>query len=225
MANATLHYLYDPYCGWCFGAAPMLTAAQAIEGLHVEPHGIGMLAGPGRKMMSPEWRDFVRPHELRITALSHAEFGAPYINGILEDSSVVLDSSIPTAAMLAAEQLSGRGLEMLKRLQRAYYIEGKPIADRDVILQTADELGFDHQTFAKTFEDVVATSLDSHIKKSSHFLAALGAHGVPAFALQVGDKVEPFPIGRFYGKPERFAEEIRARLAAVQEPKEASSNL
>jgi putative protein-disulfide isomerase len=202
----------------------MLTAVQAIDGLHVEPHGIGMLAGYGRKMMSPEWRDFVRPHEMRITALSHAEFGAPYVDGILEDPSVVLDSGIPTAAMLTAEQLSGRGLEMLKRLQRAYYVEGKPIADRNVILQISDELGFDHQTFVKAFEDVMATSLDSHIAKSSNFLTALGAHGVPAFALQVGDKIEPFPIGRFYGKPEKFAEEIRSRLAAAQQPKEGSSN-
>lgn len=40
-----LHYLYDPFCGWCYGAAPLLTKAMEIEGLAIIPHGIGMLSG------------------------------------------------------------------------------------------------------------------------------------------------------------------------------------
>ncbi|MGU7774274.1 DsbA family protein [Burkholderia sp. MR1-5-21] len=213
MSEATLHYLYDPYCGWCFGASPLLTAAQEIDGLHVEPHSVGMLAGPRRQMMSPEWRDFVRPHEKRITALSHVEFGAPYVERVQEDPSIVLDSGMPTAAMLAAEQLSGRGLEMVKRLQRAYYVEGMPIAERDVILNLAVELGFDRDVFAKSFDDAIDRTLESHIDASNRLLASLGARGFPAFALQIGGKRETLPIGRYLGRPERFVEEIRTKIA------------
>ncbi|WP_175857524.1 DsbA family protein [Burkholderia anthina] len=216
MSEATLHYLYDPYCGWCFGASPMLTAAQQVDGLHVEPHSVGMLAGPRRQTMSPEWRDFVRPHEKRITALSHVEFGAPYVEHVQEDPSVVLDSGMPTAAMLAAERLSGRGLDMLKRLQRAYYVEGQPIAERDIILDLAAELGFERDSFASAFDDAVDHTLDAHIEASNDLLASLGARGFPAFALQIGDTRETLPLGRYYGKPERFAEDIRARIAAAR---------
>ncbi|KER67951.1 protein-disulfide isomerase [Burkholderia cepacia] len=219
MSDATLHYLYDPYCGWCFGASPMLTAAQQIDGLHVEPHSVGMLAGPRRQMMSPEWRDFVRPHEKRITALSHVEFGAPYVEHVQEDPSVVLDSGMPTAAMLAAESLSSRGLDMLKRLQRAYYVEGMPIAERDVILGLAAELGFEKDSFAQAFDDAVDHALEAHIDASNNLLASLDARGFPAFSLQIGDKSEKLPLGRYYGKPERFAEDIRAKIAAAQSDK------
>ncbi|RLR78637.1 protein-disulfide isomerase, partial [Pseudomonas aeruginosa] len=26
MNDLTLHYLYDPLCGWCYGASPLLAA-------------------------------------------------------------------------------------------------------------------------------------------------------------------------------------------------------
>jgi putative protein-disulfide isomerase len=174
-----------------------------------------MLAGPRSKMMSPEWRDFVRPHEKRITAFSHVEFGAPYVNGTLEDPSVELNSGLPTAAMLAAEKLSGRGLEMLKRLQRAYYVDGLPISDRKVILSLADELGYDQQRFVEAFDDALSGSLESHIETSNQLLSTLNARGFPAFALEIGDQLETFPVGRYFGRPERFAADIRSRMATT----------
>ncbi|MEG1327174.1 MAG: DsbA family protein, partial [Janthinobacterium sp.] len=26
----TLHYIFDPLCGWCYGAAPLVEAARAV---------------------------------------------------------------------------------------------------------------------------------------------------------------------------------------------------
>lgn len=43
---ATLHYIFDPLCGWCYGAAPLVEAARTVPGLAVAFHGGGMLAGP-----------------------------------------------------------------------------------------------------------------------------------------------------------------------------------
>ena len=30
MNDTTLHYVYDPLCGWCYGAAPLLEAAADL---------------------------------------------------------------------------------------------------------------------------------------------------------------------------------------------------
>ncbi len=166
--------------------------------------------------MSQEWREFVRPHEKRITALSHVEFGAPYTDGIQQDSSVVLDSGIPIAAMLAAEKLSGRGLELLKRLQTAYYVEGRPVAERDVILEIATESGFAGPEFMATFDGILGAPLDEHIEASTALLAKLGARGFPAFALQIADRIEALPVGRYFGRPEHFAGDIRAMISAAK---------
>lgn len=35
--DITLHYLFDPLCGWCYGAAPALSALAGEPGIAVEP--------------------------------------------------------------------------------------------------------------------------------------------------------------------------------------------
>jgi putative protein-disulfide isomerase len=46
----------------------------------------------------------------------------------------VLDSEPPISAILAADHIASRGLDMLARLQVAHYVEGRRIADRDVLV-------------------------------------------------------------------------------------------
>jgi putative protein-disulfide isomerase len=58
MQTPVLHYLYDPFCGWCYGAAPMVSAAREIPDLKIQAHGVGLLSGDKVQMMSPEWVDF-----------------------------------------------------------------------------------------------------------------------------------------------------------------------
>jgi putative protein-disulfide isomerase len=213
MSKPTLHYLYDPFCGWCYGAAPLVSAATEIEGLTIKPHGIGMLSDDQSKRMSGEWRDFVRPHEERITAYSKQEFGEAYVDGVLNHQDVMLDSSPPIAAMLTAEKLSGRGLEMLKRLQTAYYQEGQAIADPLVIEQIANELGFESERFMEMLKTVSKTSLGNHIKQSNTLMALTHARGVPAFALELDGQFEILHLGHYLGKPELFKETIEQELA------------
>ena len=31
-SSPILHYIYDPLCGWCYGAAPLVEAARAVPG-------------------------------------------------------------------------------------------------------------------------------------------------------------------------------------------------
>lgn len=213
MRTATLHYIYDPFCGWCYGAAPMIMAATAIPGLEIQAHGVGMLSGDKSKSMSSDWRDFVRPHEARITAFSKQTFADAYVQGVLENETVYLDSSPPIAAMLTAQQLSGDGIEMLKRLQMAYYQEGRAIADRGVIADIASELGFEPDAFMATFDAITADSLQDHIDRSNEMLEALNARGFPAFALEIDGQMEVLAMGHYLSRPALFKKDIESRLA------------
>lgn len=214
MSTATLHYLYDPFCGWCYGAAPMISQATSIPGLEIQAHGVGMLSGDKSKMMSAEWRDFVRPHEVRITAYSKQTFADAYVKGVLEHETVCLDSSPPIAAMLAAEQLSGLGVEMLKQLQTAYYQEGRAIADHTVIADVASELGFDPQGFMVAFDEISATTLQAHIEASNALLDTLKTRGFPAFALEIDGQLEVLPLGHYLSRPALFRTDLESRLKA-----------
>ena len=210
---ATLHYIYDPFCGWCYGAAPLVTAASELDGLKVVPHGGGILTGASAKKMSPEWREFVRPHEQRIATLSAQSFGASYREGTQFNYDVVLDSGPPTAAMLAAEEIAGAGLAMLKRLQVAYYVEGRPIADQREVMDVSSELGLESDTFSEAFKHATR-KLDEHFQSTQSLLVRVGGRGFPTFAIEQGDSVINLHLGHFLGKPAEFRLELE-RLTAI----------
>ncbi len=120
-AEPRLHYIYDPLCGWCYAVAPLVKAARTA--IPVILHGGGMMTGARRQKITPEWKAYVGPNDRQITQVTGQVFGEAYLNGLLNDHSVWLDSEPPTAAVLAAEQGNAAGLDMLARLYEAHYLE------------------------------------------------------------------------------------------------------
>lgn len=203
MTAATLHYIYDPLCGWCYGAKPLVQAAQAV--LPVSAHAGGMMTGANRQTVSPQLRDYVMPHDRRIAEYTGQPFGEAYFEGLLRDHTAVFDSAPPIAAVLAAEHLAGRGLELLGRLQTAHYVEGRRIADEGVLLELAVAMGLEAETFKREFKDAQANEIQSHIKDSRALLAKVGGQGFPTFALELNGQFTLVDIGPWLGKPEAFA--------------------
>ncbi|CAL8475563.1 DsbA family protein [Caballeronia sp. S22] len=212
MESPVLHYIYDPFCGWCYGAAPMMSFAQEIPDLKIRPHGVGLLSGEKVQMISPQWVEFVRPHELRIRALSKQEFGDAYVHGVQEHQSVLLDSSPPIAAMLAADEIDGRGIAMLKKLQYAYYQDGRAIADRVIIGDIAEELGYERGAFLNRLETILTDEVAKHIAQSNDMLKALNMRGFPAFTLEINGELHNMPMGRYFARPALFKKEIQEMI-------------
>lgn len=210
MVSATLHYYYDPLCGWCYGAAP-LTAAAAIPGLRVVLHAGAMMSGAHRQPVSPQLRNYVMPHDQRIHALTGQPFGDAYFNGLLLDTTAVFDSTPPTLAILAAEALAGRGLAMLHRIQQAHYAEGRRIADSDVLQLLAAELGLDVVAFAAECQRQAA-EFDAHVGRSHRDMAANGLRGFPSLLLELDGKLQKLDISPWLGQPTAFAGHLQALL-------------
>ena len=209
-----LHYIYDPLCGWCYGAKPLVQAAQAV--LPVIAHGGGMMTGANRQKVSPQLRSYVMPHDRRIAEYSGQPFGEAYFEGLLRDQSAVFDSAPPIAAVLAAEQLGGRGLELLGRLQNAHYVEGRRIADESVLFELAHGMGLDRQAFETAFR---AADTEDHISNSRAFLAKVGGQGFPTLVLEDNDQFSLIDIGPWLGKPQAFAQWLSQSL-----PDQGASN-
>ncbi|WP_339524614.1 DsbA family protein [Pseudomonas sp. EL_65y_Pfl2_R96] len=209
-----LHYIYDPLCGWCYGAKPLVQAAQAV--LPVIAHGGGMMTGANRQSVSPQLRNYVMPHDRRIAEYTGQPFGEAYFEGLLRDSTAVFDSTPPIAAVLAAEQIAGRGLELLGRLQTAHYMEGRRIADEVVLLELAIQTGLELEAFQQAFNKA---DTDRHIKDSRTLLANVGGQGFPTFALEQDGQFTLIDIGPWLGKPQAFVQWLSQSLAV----KESSS--
>ncbi|QJI42935.1 DsbA family protein [Pseudomonas sp. ADAK2] len=204
-----LHYIYDPLCGWCYGAEPLVQAAQIV--LPVIAHGGGMMTGANRQTVSPQLRNYVMPHDRRIAEFTGQPFGEAYFEGLLRDETAVFDSAPPIAAVLAAEQIAGRGLELLGRLQSAHYLEGRRIADEAVLFELATGLGLEPHAFESAFH---AADTERHIKESRALLADVGGQGFPTFVLELNGQFTLIDIGPWIGKPEAFAAWLRQSLPA-----------
>ena len=205
----TLHYVFDPLCGWCYAAAPLATAARDVPGLRIALHGGGMMTGANRRAITPQWRACVMPHDRRIAQLSGQPFGAGYFDGLLNDTAAVMDSAPPTTAILAAEQLGGRGLDLLHRLQQAHYVEGRRIADADVLGTLAEDIGLDRAAFDAAFASLAGGATDRHFAASRALLAEVGGQGFPTFALEHAEGLSTrLDASAFLGRPDAWVAQL-----------------
>ncbi|WP_159913435.1 DsbA family protein [Pantoea sp. 18069] len=215
-----LHYIFDPLCGWCYAAAPLL-AASHLPGLELQWHAGGMLSGASRRTITPDWRAHVMPHDERIAALTGQPFGDAYFNGLLNQIGATLDSSPPIAAMLAAETMAGRGLEMLARAQTAHYVEGRQIATLGVLQSLASDLGLDAQAFVAEYQGALANAVVPHIQESREWLQASGGQGFPTFLLEYTEPASGARVGQrldispWLGNPAGWQAHLQHLLAAA----------
>lgn len=208
-----LHYLHDPLCGWCWAASPLVQAAREL--LPVQAHAGGLFMDGSRRQMGAAWRAYVLPHDQRIAQLSGQPFGAAYQDGLLNDATAWLDSAPAVAALLAADRLAGRGLDLLARIQRAHYVEGRKVADAAVLRELAEELGLDGEAFAHEQAACCGEATRAHVEDSRALMRRLGGQGFPTLALQRGERWQLIDVSRYLGRVEAWQQWLQAQLASA----------
>jgi len=198
--TAKLHYIYDPLCGWCYGAEPLVWAASTVPSVGLELHAGALWPEPTQLPESS--RLYILQADQRIAAMSGQRFGPDYHDGLLLDPTMVLESRPPTAAVLAAQSLDPKkALPMLKAIQHAHYEQGRRVVEHDVLCDLAEEIGLDRGAFEAALKRV---PLEEHIRSTQELMAHVGAQGFPTFVLELGDELHPVPHGRFASHPAQF---------------------
>jgi putative protein-disulfide isomerase len=199
--TATLHFIYDPLCGWCYCAEPLVNAARAIEGLDIRMHGGGLWPEPTR--LPEETRRYIRQADERAAAISGQPYGEAYLERLLPDPTLTLESRPTTAAILAVEAIrASAGIEMLQAIQHAHYERGLHVVEPDVLRQLAAECGIEGEAYESSLATV---DVDSHIASTRRFMQQIGAGGFPAFVLQIGEQWYAVPHQQFASDPAGFA--------------------
>ena len=208
--SAVLHYIYDPLCGWCYGAEPLVWAASKVHGLALRMHAGGLWPQPTR--LQEHMRRYIRQADARVGQMSGQPYGEPYLNGLLFDEDLVLESRPVIAAVLAAQALDpSKGLSMLRGIQHAHYERGQHVVREETLKAVASETGLDAAAFATALKSV---PVDEHIAASQELMNNVGAQGFPTFVLQMGDQWFAVPHSRFASAPGLFAEWLDAQLRA-----------
>jgi len=207
---ATLHYVFDPLCGWCYGAAPLARAASRVPGLAIELHGGGLWPEP--TILPEATRRYIEQADARLAQISGQPLGDKYRTELLFDRDLVLDSQPTTRAVLAAQQLQDQGLEMLEAIQHAHYVEGRHVVRETVLSELAAEIGLDPDAFASA---CMLADPAAHIAATRELMRRIGAQGFPTFVLESGGRWRGIEHNRFHRDPDGFA---RALLAAIAQP-------
>ena len=208
--TAVLHYIYDPLCGWCYGAEPLAWAAAKVDGLTLRLHAGALWPQPTR--LPEGTRRYIQQADQRIAQMSGQPFGTPYLTGLLEDPTLVLDSRPVIAAVLAAQSLdAAKGLPMLKGIQHAHYERGQRVVEEGTLLEIAAGIGLDGVAFAAALRSV---PVDEHIAASRALMSKVGAQGFPTFVLEIDGDWLAAPHGRFASSPAQFGEWLDGQLRA-----------
>lgn len=86
---------------------PLIQSIVNNDNFQLIMHSGGMLHA---QAIEPSFRQHILEHDQRISKLTGVKFGQPYMNRIVTENVLVLDSYLPTRAILVGESL---GIEPL----------------------------------------------------------------------------------------------------------------
>jgi putative protein-disulfide isomerase len=182
--KTTVTYLFDPLCGWCYGASPVLQKLGQHSAFAVELAPSGLFAGNAR-VMDPAFAAYAWSNDMRIAKLTGQPFSEAYRQNVLGRPGSPFDSAATTLALTAVFlHEPQRELEALKVLQEARYVDGLDTCDAPVVAQLLREHGL-----ASAVERLLAGDAEllaanaGRVRKAQGLMQSLGVQGVPALVV------------------------------------------
>ncbi|TBD09703.1 DsbA family protein [Rhizobium ruizarguesonis] len=207
-----LTYLYDPLCGWCYGAAPALDKMAKLDNLTVELAPTGLFAGEGARTLDERFAAYAWHNDQRINRLTGQVFSQLYRDQVLAGADSLFDSAPATLGIIAVglRQLDSER-EALKALQIARYIDGRNTSEIAVVADVLDQAGFsDAAARVRAPDEALLDIYRNRIGKSRQLMAAFRMDGVPALLVSDGDKRRVLRSDALFGGFDRLAAELQA---------------
>ena len=181
-----IHYLFDPLCGWCYGASRLVHALSErlapVAPLQLWPGALF----PEPVTVERGMRAHIVQADARIHALTGAMFGKAYVERIGNPANTVTLWSVPVIAAIALGQSQER-LALLEAMQRAHYVDGLDLADPEVLAGVAVQAGVDPARYEATMRSPAhAQATAMWIRQSQALMEQSGARGFPTFLVEKG---------------------------------------
>lgn len=206
--TATLYYIHDPMCSWCWAFTPALDSLlqRLPEGVQLQKL-LGGLAPDTDEPMPEEMRRRLQQNWQRI------EQNVPGIrfNFDFWSQTTPRRATYPACRALIAARQQGEENAMLKAIQQAYYRQARNPSERDTLLQLAGEIGLDRAAFARTLDsEQTRQQLEAEMAQAE----SLGVDSYPSLVLAIGDSHWPVPVD--YTRPDNMLETIAWMLQEAE---------
>lgn len=209
--RTTVTYLFDPLCGWCYGASPVIQQLRQQANIQLELAPSGLFAGGGRTM-DAAFADYAWSNDQRIAKLTGQRFTEDYRSKVLGRLGGRFDSATTTLALTAVSfSEPQRELETLKALQEARYVQGLDTCDMSVVEKLLRDLGLATAAdcLAASAAELLAANA-ARIQKARSLMQTFGAQGVPALVVSDDRDSRLLSGNALYGKFDTLLSQIAA---------------
>ncbi|WP_299733811.1 DsbA family protein [uncultured Tateyamaria sp.] len=202
MSNEKLVVIYDTFCGWCYGAAPVFDALidtdAEVEVLHRHlfqaPYAPKMSDGKGAQILQ------TTPH---VEALTGQVFSDAFKDNIARSETEILESGLSAqAAALVHDQGPEKEFALRHRLETLHFGEGMSSADRQSIVDALIAEGVSPEQAERLGTPELEAEAAALSERAQSLMAAVGSRGVPTVLKISGDHVSKVDHQAFYGRPE-----------------------
>jgi putative protein-disulfide isomerase len=173
----TFVYIFDPYCGWCFGFSPVLQQLKEEYGdrLKFEIWAGGMITddrvGPVSHMAS-----YILDAYKVVEEHTGVAFGKPYLD-LLREGTDIADSAYPARALACVRMLApGKSVDFGHALQNLYFQEGKSLTDPASYPPLLQSFGLEQALFDRLMESEEMSKL---VEAEFAEVSRLGITGFP----------------------------------------------
>jgi putative protein-disulfide isomerase len=210
-ALATLYYVHDPMCSWCWGFRPVWQQVQsALAGKLTIRYLLGGLAADSDMPMSADMQANIKDTWAHI----QKEIPGTEFNFAFWTQNQPRRSTYPACRALIAAGLQGQAQaadDMLLAIQQAYYLQAKNPSDSDVLIQLAIDSGLDAAQF-KT--DLFSVQCELLLQQDLQMVDKLGVRGFPSLVLTCNGSNALISID--YTNSETIVSSILATLQATR---------
>ncbi|WP_457281540.1 DsbA family protein [Polaromonas sp. P5_D5] len=208
----TLYYLFDPLCGWCYGAMPALSALAETPAVGIELLPTGLFAGEGARPMNSDFAAYAWSNDQRIERLTGQRFTGQYREQVLGDRQRLFDSGPATVALTAVSLTApSRELEALKAIQNARYVDGKDTTSLETLAGVLRGLGLEQAAaMVEQPEEDLLVANRARMDRAQALMREFGAQGVPTLVAESGAQRWVLNNADFYSNPRALAGELEA---------------
>ncbi|MEM7209809.1 MAG: DsbA family protein [Pseudomonadota bacterium] len=200
--QATLYYIHDPMCSWCWGFSKTWGEVyDALDGKVDIRYVVGGLAPDSSSPMPEEMQQMLQATWKRIQqTIPGTEFNFSFWT----DCKPRRSTYPACRAVLAAKaQAPEKERPMIKAIQHAYYTQARNPSDDDVLIALAGEVDLNTAQFADDLNsDETQMALHADITLGQR----LGAQGFPSMILVQNDTARM--VGLDYNSSDNILSQI-----------------
>jgi len=215
--KVNITYLFDPLCGWCYGASALLGQIAAMANITLELAPTGLFSDAGARPMDDSFAAYAWSNDIRIASLTGKRFTETYRNKVLGKGGM-LDSGPATLAITAVLLTApSRELEAVGIIQEARYVSGRDItgtAEIRTILE-ASGLGTASDRLGAMDPELIAGN-SQRVRAAKALMQEFRVDGVPALIVDDGLRRQLVRANELFGNSDllaKFAREQPPRIA------------